>query len=894
MEFSQLAAASSRPPGSPEPGPPPAGAAPGAISDSIRGQDAEGTASAIGALVHFCEDINVGTDDADRPLLKVLVCNLQYIARQTLYAQLFGTDAYANWEVVDARRKRAQSRKKGNPLGGATTWYYLLRFATANRAAFQQQPNACKVAHRPFYVVYDAITSEFRNEGGAAGGVDLATIVRAFFIVNIFGITPLTALDNLLTRTLNRPVRSEAQNIMIQISSEKFTPEQYEATIRWLVESGVLGVDGERFGREVAFHRHKKKNATDAVKKHIAQVRRSARPSLIAIARKARGAGDGVTAVDAALAVPGGSGSAAGAGGYEKFYAYDMFLQRMRFTNSLSKHMQERAYWLASQTDGFGWKEYAADFLPPDYAGALLKYGDIRSPDPGVIGAVLQATFLVGAPFPALHHFHSTCLRNLPAIERLSITMNEVFRLYVAAYQYPHIWKEVWKLCKAIMGVQIIKDVETFVNCNRIDADSVASVVLYGSSRPPDGATLRGRRVWHSGMNEGVGEREEYESIEMGGGSADDSVSVASSATLAPSDSVSVVHGKRGFRYGGDIMVQACNDRQSANSIAAARVMEYQRRRRPDRYANRRGGGRDGGGKDGGGKDGGGRDGGGDNGGGRDGGGDNGGGRDGGGDNGGGTDGGGDNGGGRDGGGDNGGGTDGGGRDGESAPGVKAGGEGDVAVVKVTAGTTTDSHKKEADPVSASSHRVTMDSSSPDPSKEDAPPHQPRSLGRSERPQPPSPPPPPLPNVLECSEPPPLASKSSLFELFPRTRMALERDSRTLPAWDVDMSTPPPPGEGTARGGPPEQPGATASRSSASRTWAPGLAGMGGGTGDPPVPPPPPLSPPATDAAPQPALSSGGAEVPELHGGEPESSGSHPPSLSGSSVASDGAGVQQE
>lgn len=82
------------------------------------------------------------------------------------------------------------------------------------------------------------------------------------------------------------------------------------------------------------------------------------------------------------------------------------------------------------------------------------------------------------------------CLGGLPTLERIGITMSESFRLYVAAYQHRHVWKEVWKLIKPILSVQIIKDVEHFVSMRPMDCQSMVSIVRYGTCKPPAGSDM--------------------------------------------------------------------------------------------------------------------------------------------------------------------------------------------------------------------------------------------------------------------------------------------------------------------------------------------------------------------------------------------------------------------
>lgn len=116
-------------------------------------------------------------------------------------------------------------------------------------------------------------------------------------------------------------------------------------------------------------------------------------------------------------------------------------------------------------------------------------------PDDMVIYDVLMATNLVGAPFHFLKLFQTSCLVSFPALERAGLTMNDTLRLYIAAYQQKHIWKQVWKSVRPMLSIQIIKDVEKFVNSHAIDHESVISVILYGTSVPPVGASLKGQII---------------------------------------------------------------------------------------------------------------------------------------------------------------------------------------------------------------------------------------------------------------------------------------------------------------------------------------------------------------------------------------------------------------
>ena len=311
--------------------------------------------TAIQSLVKFCTDTNVSAGDPkDQSLLKTLICNTQFVDRPALFAELFGADSYINWDVIANMEKRVQSRNKRdrastNAVGSISTWHTLLSFVHGHRPAFLAQTAAAKMAYRPFYLVHEAIATELRNspyaQADAAGGrkVDLSISVRIFFIINLIGIQPTSAIESVLGRLLDRPVRAESQAILIQLACEKFTQQQYSAAIAWLVTTGIVVVDSAALCDEIFFHRKRDSSAKDMMKMYTIQVQKSGRPSLFQIAKNAQS-----KTGKFAHSIEGDT--------YDNYYTFTGFTYRMRFPSSLSTYMQQRAYWLASQREFFQWR----------------------------------------------------------------------------------------------------------------------------------------------------------------------------------------------------------------------------------------------------------------------------------------------------------------------------------------------------------------------------------------------------------------------------------------------------------------------------------------------------------------------------------------------------------
>lgn len=238
--------------------------------------------SSISSLLHFCASMSLATKEDDQSLLKTVVCNTQYVDRESLYASMFGKDAYVDWGALAAAHKRSESRKKGNPVGDATVWYNLLSYMSGNRKVLQKlqqqhvgssswlasmisgggndavsssssSSSPPRIRYRPFFAVHDAIETTMGIKGGFQNDADaiLTLSVRVFFILNLMGIVPITALDFLLSKSTKRSVTQQAQTILISVSSEKFTPHQYADTMLWLHSSGIVVVDSASMAKEI-------------------------------------------------------------------------------------------------------------------------------------------------------------------------------------------------------------------------------------------------------------------------------------------------------------------------------------------------------------------------------------------------------------------------------------------------------------------------------------------------------------------------------------------------------------------------------------------------------------------------------------------------------------------
>ena len=58
------------------------------------------------------------------------------------------------------------------------------------------------------------------------------------------------------------------------------------------------------------------------------------------------------------------------------------------------------------------------------------------------------------------------------------LRLNDLLHLYIAAYQNNLIWKNVWKSIFPVLSIQIIKDVENFVNEKPVNQIAVMNTIF--------------------------------------------------------------------------------------------------------------------------------------------------------------------------------------------------------------------------------------------------------------------------------------------------------------------------------------------------------------------------------------------------------------------------------
>lgn len=327
----------------------------------------------------------------------------------------------------------------------------------------------------------------------------------------------LTVALSLFLRVWHRLATLSPLNRACPQAESLFTPEQYEATLAFVLERcktdckrleqtlalATAAVENKKLG--LALSRMKVMKGRPRLRDRIASV-------LTTDERKAQ--------VDVLL---------------DTWESYSGFCYKHQFPPTLSERIKARLYFLASQTR-WDWQQHVHRVLPTGgHVLVKVRAHPITQPDLPVIIRVLESLGMDGAPpFPEMTAFRASCFQSFPVIHVQRMTLSQVsivreiltheeaehgdrpanqtveredieegvdhagyseghtcasllkrvrllrqiLQLYTAAYQPQGVWKEAWKHLCGVISVQIIRDVEAFVSSSAFAAEEVMRFVV--------------------------------------------------------------------------------------------------------------------------------------------------------------------------------------------------------------------------------------------------------------------------------------------------------------------------------------------------------------------------------------------------------------------------------
>lgn len=110
---------------------------------------------------------------------------------------------------------------------------------------------------------------------------------------------------------------------------------------------------------------------------------------------------------------------------------------------------------------------------------AKVKAHPVTQPDLPAILRVIEGLSMDGSPpFAQMTAFRTSCFQSFPVSHVQRMTLSQILQLYIAAYQSPVIWKQIWKELIGVISVQIVRDVDKFVEKHEFAHEAVMRFII--------------------------------------------------------------------------------------------------------------------------------------------------------------------------------------------------------------------------------------------------------------------------------------------------------------------------------------------------------------------------------------------------------------------------------
>lgn len=400
-------------------------------------------------LLQTGDQYNMDHKDLPTLAVKCVVLSLKYVDRRSLFEALF-PEQYADWGLVE----RAMGGGN-NALGDAEAWLCLLGLLDWPGLADKDRMDI-EANHPPLAQIKAAL----RANNMDAPGWSMAC--KVLILQMIQGLQSKHAIELLTSRMLAKNTRESTMQLLAGLYDTKHLPEAYHGTLLHILSPGRLAVNDAVLAQTMAIiasqkeeHRlnlRLKSMQTVALRPRL---RDKLKSSLLTEHHKER--------VDSQLGT---------------WDSYTGFCHAHRFPNNLSDRVKRQLYFLAAQTE-WDWGRHTERLIPNREIAERVQQKPVHQPDLHIIHWAIEGMSMDGRPpFQEMMAFKARCFGSFPVVYVQKMTLTQVLRLYVAAYQPPGIWKEVWKMQVGILSPQIIRDVEAFTKENPFAGGQIADALV--------------------------------------------------------------------------------------------------------------------------------------------------------------------------------------------------------------------------------------------------------------------------------------------------------------------------------------------------------------------------------------------------------------------------------
>lgn len=398
----------------------------------------------LGNYVTGCDNISVDFK-SPHSIVPFITCCLKSIDQRLVHSKVISDlelePMHVDWEWVLENLVQRQQ----NLLGDSSNWLLLFESVTFDDAVESVVDSmACVHMYRKTF-----------RKVGFVGKYELSikNICSIYLLLNIIGLTGSHVLERFLDTLFEENNRSRALEFTSSISDNRYTTEDYnDAAIGILCHINL----SDAFVQDVQNYLLNKSDIHRLMKQKEIEMQKG-RPKLRTMVSR-KDSSDACTAMGS-------------------MNSYDAWLTFVKFPNTSSKKTKNIVYLLMSIPD-INYRELVEQCIPKDLAMMVIKV-PITMPEVGAINTIIANTHYRNQAFEEMAKFRAECFTTLSVKYQKELTLTTLFRLYLSAYQYKHIWKEVWRNVLPVLSFPIIQSVEQFVKQNPINEREVLKALLY-------------------------------------------------------------------------------------------------------------------------------------------------------------------------------------------------------------------------------------------------------------------------------------------------------------------------------------------------------------------------------------------------------------------------------
>lgn len=391
----------------------------------------------------FCDDIGIDAEGHHFDNLRIMLLLFQKnMDTRSSYVEILPHDPFLDWSMLENIRTMRIYKD-------ALSWVTTLNF-------FELQCD--DVAWRNFAMKYKIFSHFIQSLNGANLTLEPLEQVKLFCLVHILNLQSTNIIELFFSFNYNRPVKIETLNFLGLLADVCFDRKDRTDVITHILRN-IIQLKTQAFVSELELQKSKETKLTQIFKQKAMQAT-TLRPRLRSKLKSELLQQSALATLD----------------------TFQSWCDAIRFPNVFSQCYKKKIYFIMSQSRMEFSQHLHHHVLESDLCQTVSQY-QVKNPDVHIILDVISQSRLVSEPFAEIHKFREKCFDSFSMVQKSKLRLNDILHLYIASYQNDNIWKTVWKNIISIISIQIIKDVETFVNATPFNAHAVMAILFHNHTK---------------------------------------------------------------------------------------------------------------------------------------------------------------------------------------------------------------------------------------------------------------------------------------------------------------------------------------------------------------------------------------------------------------------------